>query len=657
MKERQQREGAAMFPDLVSSSKQKFRNKNQDLPKLYLCSRHTTEPQNVTEEANSPILPSIDMIIDAFAESSPTPRSSRYSMSDPLRDDGPPSSPPISSYDAKAHRVFNTPASPRNTSQQDLKGTFEQEAPFGGPVWEAQKIEAAKIEKKSRENEQIICSSPRVISAEPIFIASPIRRFEGNDNLFENGIFPSEIDVFMDAHSSPRSPSPAISEAVDQPSHIVEQARYNQQEVLHTVDPMHVRRSSDTEDISREQNNRSTKVQEEKLMNIAYDDDEQISAQIAIDMERALSQATQGSNELSQVSTPTENGNKKRKGICTSPISSTKKRKSGSTVQVVVERGASAILNEEIFDCIVVAPQLTTDTRGDNSIQASKNKQMRESSRIDSTPASSPGLRKRSPHEGTSSTGEDSAYGTPTTPSKRQKCFTDRDEKIASRAKVRRLLSPVSHRRSPRFGQLRGKDAKGINNRGDSASPTASIVDPITTAAGIGVESETTGFVEFLEARDGPDDDTKSEDVEQGLTQRPSHADNATRELTQATALPNKAPIIKRHNRVHPENVDRVPLSEALSPPQKVLDSRTNPHSLVVTCHLGAVTESAIGADRISASHQGTPVTGESILDRLKLMLRDAKHVKLTPGEGRDIMSAWIALGSELNEASNRDPG
>lgn len=62
--------------------------------------------------------------------------------------------------------------------------------------------------------------------------------------------------------------------------------------------------------------------------------------------------------------------------------------------------------------------------------------------------------------------------------------------------------------------------------------------------------------------------------------------------------------------------------------------------------------EDAAPSNLASDGHE--PMTGVSILERLKLMLEEAKAVVLSPGEGREVMSAWMDLGKELQNAERR---
>lgn len=101
VKERQERD-AAMFPDIRSSPVGALAKSRYRLPSL---AQDTTENPNKLpiQETSSPSFPPNDMMND-FLGSSPTPSSSRKRSSEPYSDDGPPSSPPLSSSQLQVQR-------------------------------------------------------------------------------------------------------------------------------------------------------------------------------------------------------------------------------------------------------------------------------------------------------------------------------------------------------------------------------------------------------------------------------------------------------------------------------------------------------------------------------------------------------------------------
>lgn len=92
VKERQGREAAAMFPEIRSSPRSTSQPTEYNLPKLLLKSTQNPVPTSVIDKDTSPThLP--DALMNVFLGSSPTPISKR--SSERCSDDGPPSSPPF----------------------------------------------------------------------------------------------------------------------------------------------------------------------------------------------------------------------------------------------------------------------------------------------------------------------------------------------------------------------------------------------------------------------------------------------------------------------------------------------------------------------------------------------------------------------------------
>lgn len=103
VKERQGREAAAMFPEIRSSPRSTSRPADYVLPKLVFKSAQDPTPESAMIEDISPTYPP-DALMNDFLGSSPTPSSKR--SSDRRSDDDPPSSPPLDS----SHVQINQPA-------------------------------------------------------------------------------------------------------------------------------------------------------------------------------------------------------------------------------------------------------------------------------------------------------------------------------------------------------------------------------------------------------------------------------------------------------------------------------------------------------------------------------------------------------------------
>ena len=652
VRERQQRECSAIFPDIMSSSKQRPRVKGQLQSRLSLNSRRTPEKYNVADETTSPSLPSMDVMMDAFTESSPTPKPGRHATSDPLQQNGPPSSPPISNYSAKISQILKTPPSLEESIAQDQEIITRQKVSTALTFAEKHGNEHAKITEKSSSNANVTYSSPQAISTQTNAFEIVNHEVEDQENLPEDGTCSSEIEIFMDAPSSLNRLGVGLSKSADQHFTSAEQESCSRGEVLHQTDP----RISNKQDLSYSQDNGSTEDQEERPAAIVLNDDEQISAQIAIDMERALSQATQDSSKSPQVPSPNNDGKKKRNLSSISPSSSIKKQKTDKGVHVVIERRVPTTLDQEILDCIVVAPQPIEDRHESSIVEAFKDEQLRKVSKVEPRPMSSLGLKRLSaPCEKESFVREESAQRSPMTPDKEQKHYSKSNNKRKFTSDVAPSSSSMDRRRSPRFRQVPCNNGRRAADHEEHASPRPSVEVPTTTMVGLPLKDKTVEFIEAMSALDG---DPGSENEKQGFTQSFSHIDHDTRELAQIVQFPSMSSAMLRKSERADGGVTKLaPVYTPLSPPEVIMNSQTNPTSLAAASRLGVVVESPTETDIIPANDQEMPVSAETILDQLKILLRDAKHVRLTAGEGRDIMSAWIALGSELNEASSWSVG
>jgi len=517
--ERQHQEAAAMFPDLRSSPTPKSRNATTKPSRLNLKPDMSARGGGVAEEIVSPTLPPANDMTTTFLESSPTPWSSGKRFSGSGYDDGPPSSPPIVPKTNPGHNSMkgaqqrSVPASPSG-KQESEHSVAEQHAEFpasaaeserGWLVTEARELEDPVIGLKgpsvqTRDEETI---DVNLNSDLEVFVDAPATPYDGGldgiivSNLVISG---SIADVTADLTAPKHSSSPSV------PSSYIKEDMSKSPQFTGLIDP-----------------------------------DDEVSAQIANDMEMALSQAAEGSQAISS-STNSQQGSAQKRKRSPSPDRSVKKRTSQeplSSVQVVIEKRSPVPYESDMLDCIVVASPaveaLSSSARNDtlDHIASSSSQQ--------SPSPSSARLADRQ-------AGMD----------------TDAHEN-ASRG-----------RRGS--GRRRGRPRKSLVLNDDS-----SVVAPDSVSV-------------------------------EGVKEAGSNGDEMR---------PTRGP---------PAGTEDASLTASLSSSVPVED----------------VAPSDIG------SHEAEPVTGVTLLERLKLMLEEAKAVVVSPGEGREIISAWMELGMELHNAERR---
>lgn len=344
IKERQTHD-AAIFPKVGSSPQSKGRKREQGLPRLDLgisgqC-RGALEPDDRT----SPILPVIDGNLEAFLGSSPTPRSSRKFSSDPLSDGGPPSSPPgVPSLAAAFPKQANQEASAA-VVEDDLRIQRNQDL-------EAETLHQSRLLEEQHTAE--VADDSNVVASDHIEAAQVVGSQNQQDVPEKNGnineytgmqVF-SDFDVFVDAPAEPprgSSPkhgvddnSPRIAFVVPSspeppPSSKVEQVSRPTGDAPQPTAHAESAKAPAEDEVSTSRVMDSFLGQSSQYSN----DDEEISAQIAADIERATSQAerTIGDSQAT-------GRKKKRKRGGSKTTMSTKRLRSSTRAQqyqVVVE--------------------------------------------------------------------------------------------------------------------------------------------------------------------------------------------------------------------------------------------------------------------------------------------------------------------------------
>lgn len=344
IKERQTHD-AAIFPKLGSSPQSNGRKRDQGLPRLNLGvsgqSRGAMEPN----DQPSPILPIIDGNLEEFLGSSPTPRSSRKYSSNPLSVGGPPSSPPGAPSLAAAF--------PKQANQEASAAVVEDNLQIqGNRDLEAETLHQSRYLEERQFAE--VADDCKIVTSDHTAAARVVesqnRRgvSETDENTHGNSAIQvfSDFDVFVDApadpprgssseggvdnHRSetafvvPSSPEPLRSSRVEQKSRP-------------TVDAPQARTLEQSSDAPAEDEDSTSQVMDSFLGRSSQysNDDEEISAQLAADIERATSQSerTRGGPQATSKT-------KKRKRGGSMSTTSTKRLRSSTRAQqcqVVVE--------------------------------------------------------------------------------------------------------------------------------------------------------------------------------------------------------------------------------------------------------------------------------------------------------------------------------
>ena len=335
-KERQNQD-AAMFPKLGSSPPSDIRQNRREFPRLILHGSNQSRGEVELDQKISPTLPIIDGNLEAFLGSSPTPRSNRKVFTNPPSDDGPPSSPPglpsLADIFPKQTQPDLAPADAGNDLQlnedQDLKAeTLDQTRTF-------------------EENDRhIVASDPREMTP---LILDP-KEYEMSEEATATASdaevhMLSDFDVFVDAPAEslpdhvlaggddnekesafivPSSPEPPLSSAPNDGLRLADNPPQRKMGEMMENPP------SENED-STSQILDSFLSQSSQYSN----DDEQISAQLAVDMERASSQA-----EFTRAHLQAKDSTKKRKRRGSASSGTVKRLRSssrGQNCQVIIE--------------------------------------------------------------------------------------------------------------------------------------------------------------------------------------------------------------------------------------------------------------------------------------------------------------------------------
>ena len=634
VKARQQQEAAAMFPDLRSSPRPKSRGSDHDLPKLYQESHRKIRNQDFPDEMSSPILPPADSrVIDSFVGSSPTPRSNRHSASRVSQFEDPPSSPPaLARLTTVLNRTSESNSSNSLIFQLPITQNYKQ---VSGNVSDSEALSRSLAQPASEledgpDHELELPKTATLCREEEVNAITP-NAPKSKDHA------PSDLEIFVDAPSTPNKLNPVLDRDAYQDNE--KQESYDK----HVIEDVAIRSSLAPErEVTNEPQDsqhlyRNTKVLDEQAIVDSFnkraspdfaslDPDEQISAQIATDMERALSQADQYSIDVSTSTSTTASCKKKRKRGAGIPVRSSKRHKSRtpSKVQVIIERRQTPVVeddeveDDEVYDCIVVASQ------------SDKEKQS----------PSLPTYKKQQPHISVASPRV--VLNTMSVTDKKRSSSLERpivDNLHENDAKQPKKLKsdpndvimdlgdptqslPVNKRQQTSTRRFSEDDTSKDEMHSLRLTTTSASVSPKALASNL----------------QGEDDTPTENNLDHAITVTLPQAITAKRSYPE-----NEMP----HRRVRSDSTPNLPDNERDA---KMKVQRPS-------AAYGRVEEAEDVSSKVKGimeEDQGRPVTNGKMLTRLKLILEDARHAVLGPTEARDFMSTWMELGKELHEAGDR---
>ena len=304
VKERQCRETAAMFPEIRSSPRTTSRPLDYNLPQLVMKSTQDRVPKSTIHKDSSPTyLP--DVLMNEFLGSSPTPSAKR--SSDRRSDDDPPSSPPVIPPEFQTNHLTGAPLA--NADHGLVQETANAEQNFGDHYAEQSPPGVKSYPPGGKSNDE---SNGAVEDAHTL-TSHQKRASNMNAIQMTNDLPPvSEFDKYLDAPSEPSLDQPSTEHDDIQPNTIAHSSQ------------------SDSSHFSVE--------------------DEQVTAQLITEMERASSQQLAKQDEIAQSA---RGATKKRKRNSDVVIAENKKKRAALSSNS--QAGADIpMTGEMIADCVLI---------------------------------------------------------------------------------------------------------------------------------------------------------------------------------------------------------------------------------------------------------------------------------------------------------------
>lgn len=291
VKERQGLE-AAMFPEIRSSPKSASRPADYTLPKLVFKTTGDPGPKPAVDEQTSPMYPP-DILMNEFLGSSPTPASSKKGTNGMGSLDGPPSSPPsVSSPLGIKRRIIEPPTS--DSRHEAVTGTENRIS--------------TELLDQSLSNIEKASNSVGELGVHPKDLPTSARAaLQTEDRIM------SDLDVFMDA-----------------PSELTE----NLPEIVQWKDLSTVRNPSPKADSSH-----------------STSEDDQVTAQLVREMERASSQH---SNKQVETEQPRSRAPNKRKDPFGEDASAPKRVRSIPSSSDLPQHVQTSAAGQAVAECVMI---------------------------------------------------------------------------------------------------------------------------------------------------------------------------------------------------------------------------------------------------------------------------------------------------------------
>ncbi|MCJ1393964.1 hypothetical protein MMC18_006841 [Xylographa bjoerkii] len=610
VKKRQHQEAAAMFPDIRSSPRPKSRDCVINLPRLHLGLNRDMRSRTPADEGVSPTLPAPNDLSNTYLGSSPTPSSSAKRSSRIFYEDGPPSSPPLPEPNrAKEKTLPSTSQDLLDRVGKILANTIadHQNMTTEGKEWigDAYLNEIGAVTKQPGtdtkpldEHELESCNASR----------DDGHTSAGFQNIKDYSTNVGEHD----ATDIPQRTPPPNGAEENGPAMLADI-------LTNTTPPLSEFLRIDSADMI-----------ESKYHNISVDSDDEVSAQIANDMERALSQAAESSKASSPLDTRGPANNSKRKWLSMSPEPSTKRRCSSrlsGTVEISNVKEAQSTADEEMLECIVVSsPIIHAETdAGDDSGLATEISVTRGQFRVSKhTVIKKKGRPRKVVRDAVavyepanSITSSIELYGTSKVPKHRSTIEGESDNRHHAHdapSSASYILEQHRHDAGTQAIQVVSTDTIVEHCRHDSEGVTTALY------GGFGTD-EQSEMATHTSRNDLTDRTPQNGDVE-GMVVLGSSSVNSSIEAGASVSLSSP-----KHTKPTPNF---------------------------------SLTDSGVGAAlpnqtvRTSADHKKGQSKAAGILENLRLMLVEAREAVLQPSEGREVISAWMDVGRVLQDAERR---
>lgn len=301
VKERQAREAPAMFPEIGSSPRSISRPIDYVLPNFVLKSTQNPAPISAIQEDTSPMYLS-DALMNEFLGSSPTPNSKR--SKDRRSDDDPPSSPPLISPQFQVSQMTDAPLALDNHAL--VLEIANAEEKFGSQITD-QSLPSMKGYPQKGGSEGAVGDAPSPINDQ---------KDVSNKKALQKPVdtLPvSDFNIYVEAPSEPSLDKPPTTHSDLQP------------------------------------NDNTNSFQSESSSHFSVED-EQVTAQLITEMERASSQQSTKKIETAQSARGATN---KRKRTADSPIVNVKKKRTPAPLdsQGAADRPGTG---ETVADCVMI---------------------------------------------------------------------------------------------------------------------------------------------------------------------------------------------------------------------------------------------------------------------------------------------------------------